>query len=356
MDQSKGRLGIIIMNLGSPDSTEVADVKKYLDEFLMDKKVIDYPYLFRYLLVRRIITPKRSPQSAEAYKTVWWPEGSPLIVITERLRAALEKQSGIPVETAMRYGNPHPKDAYQRLMERVPDLEEVILMPQYPHYAMSSYETAAEYAQKAYRKGNYPFKLTTIRPFYKDQDYIDVLAESIRPYLKKKTDYLLFSYHGVPVRHIKKGDVTGKHCLKSTDCCMVDSPAHAFCYRHQVMTTAHLTAKALGLNKEQYGISFQSRLGREEWIKPYTAETLTALPEKGVKNLVVTCPAFTADCLETLEEIAMQGKESFIEAGGETYETTACLNDNPAWVALLNKWMQQLVDGDRSMVLDKLVV
>ncbi len=346
----KGR-GIVIMNLGSPDSTNVPDIKRYLDEFLMDKRVMDYPYLLRLLLVKGIITPRRAPKSAEAYKKIWWPEGSPLIVITERIRIALEQQSGMPVETAMRYGAPHPREAFRKLQQRVPGLEEVVLLPLYPHYAMASYETALQYVMDTYRKGAYTFKLSPIRPFYREPAYIERLAENIKGYLTEETDYLLFSFHGVPVRHIRKGDITGRHCLQSTDCCSTDSSAHAFCYRHQVMTTARLTAEALGLNENQYGISFQSRLGKEEWLRPYTSEVLAELPKKGMKNLVVASPAFTADCLETLEEIALEGKEIFLEAGGKTYKMTPGLNDSPAWIALLHDWIRQTIEGDETMLL-----
>ncbi len=352
MDNTKKQKGIIVMNLGTPETTKVSDVKKYLDEFLMDKKVMDYSYLFRWFLVRQLITPRRAPKTAEAYQSVWWSEGSPLMVISERVRSALEKESGLPVEIAMRYGNPSPKRAFDRLLEEMPDLEEVILLPLYPHYAMSSFETAADYAFKAYKKGNYSFKLTAFRPFFDDPHYIHVLADSIRPYLKSTTDYLLFSFHGVPVRHIKKGDITGHHCLQTPDCCTTPSLAHSYCYRHQVYKTAQLTAKALGLEKEQYGVSFQSRLGKAEWLQPYTSETLSNLPQKGVKNLVVTSPAFTTDCLETLEEMAIEGKETFIEAGGENYDVTACLNDNPAWIEVLAQWVMDYFNGDPTMVFE----
>lgn len=332
------RRGIVLMNLGSPDSTRVPDVKRYLDEFLMDKRIIDYPYLFRLLLVKGMITPKRSPASAEAYKKIWWEAGSPLIVLTEQLKKALEQKMGEPVETAMRYGNPHPAAAYENLMRRVPGLEEVILFPLYPHYAMSSYETAAEYGKAVYRKGKYPFKLKVVPPFFQEPAYIQALAESIKPHLQQEFDYLLFSYHGVPVRHIRKGDVTGNHCLQTEDCCSKASPAHQYCYRHQVLRTAELTAKALGLSAGQYGHSFQSRLGREEWIKPYTVDVLAELPKKGKKKLLVVCPAFVSDCLETLEEIAMQGKETFLGAGGESFEMIPCLNVNRAWVDFTREW------------------
>jgi ferrochelatase len=307
----------------------------------MDKKVIDYPYLLRLLLVKGIITPKRSPKSAEAYQKIWWKEGSPLIVLTEQLRDALEALIDEPVEIAMRYGNPHPSVAFDRLMERVPGLEEVLLFPLYPHYAMSSYETAVEYAQQVYEKGRYPFRLTIIKPFYDDPEYIRVLAERIKPYLQQDFDYLLFSYHGVPERHIRKGDITHHHCLQNEQCCFIASPAHRFCYRHQVLTTMELTAKELGLSKDQYGYSFQSRLGREKWIEPYTVEVLQQLPGKGKKKLLVVCPAFISDCLETLEEIAMQGKETFMQAGGESYQMIPCLNVEPQWVQLIARWVKE---------------
>jgi ferrochelatase len=349
-DQPTSRRGIVLMNLGSPDSTKVPDVKRYLDEFLMDKRIIDYPYLFRLLLVKGMITPKRSPQSAEAYEKVWWPEGSPLIVLTDRLKEALETRITEPVEVAMRYGNPHPAVAYRRLMERVPDLKEVILFSLYPQYAMSSYETAVEYAREVYRQGNYPFRLRVIRPFYDESRYIAALAESIRPHLED-SDYLLFSFHGVPERHIRKGDITHNHCLKTPDCCAVDSPAHQFCYRHQVLKTVELTARALSLPADRYGQSFQSRLGRDPWLQPYTAATLEALPGRGIKKLVVACPAFVSDCLETLEEIAIQGKETFMKAGGESFRMAPCLNVQPQWVDLLASWVREYSEGDQSMIL-----
>jgi ferrochelatase len=343
------RRGILLMNLGSPDSTEVPDVKRYLDEFLMDKRVIDYPYLQRLLFVKGLITPRRAPHSAEAYKKIWWPEGSPLIVLTERLGKALEEETGEAVETAMRYGNPHPEAAFEKLMKRVPGLQEVLAVPLYPHYAMSSYETAVESTREIYRKGKYPFRISFTRPFYREPAYINALAESIRPYLSED-DYLLFSYHGLPERHIRKADGSGSHCLQSGECCFTPSPAHRFCYRHQVLTTMELTAKELGLTPEQYGFSFQSRLGREQWIKPYTVEVLKELPKKGIKKLAVVCPAFVSDCLETLEEMAMQGKETFLSAGGESYQAIPCLNTQPLWLEVLGSWVRAYAGGDKSLV------
>ena len=334
--------GIILMNLGSPDSTEVKDVRRYLDEFLMDKRVIDYPYLFRLLLVKGIIVPFRAPRSAEAYKTIWTKEGSPLIVFTKQLQKSLQSRLTEPIEIAMRYGNPSPKAAYDTLLRRNPGMEEVILMPLYPHYAMSSYETAVEYMKEVHRKNKYAFKLKIIEPYYNHYDYIHALSESIRPYLETQFDKLLFSYHGVPERHILKGDVTGNHCLKSSDCCEVASPAHRFCYRHQCFKTTSLVTTSLNMPREKFELSFQSRLGRDKWLTPYTAKRLIELPGEGVKKLLVACPAFVSDCLETLEEIAEQGKETFLHAGGESFTMIPCLNIHSLWVSAIAKWIREI--------------
>lgn len=324
--------GILLMNLGSPDSTAVKDVRKYLNEFLMDERVIDTPYLLRLLLVRGIIVPFRAPKSAKAYGSIWTDEGSPLIVLTKQLQAALQERVDEPVEICMRYGTPSPQQAYEKFQKEHADLEEVILVPLYPHYAMSSYETAVEYAKKQHLEGRYPFKLTIVPPYYDEPAYLNALATSIRPYLDTDYDHLLFSYHGVPERHIKKGDITGKHCLQAVNCCDTDSPAHTQCYRHQCWVTTKKIAAALELPANKWSMSFQSRLGRDEWLKPYTALRLEEMPGEGIKKLLVVCPAFVSDCLETLEEIAEEGKESFMHAGGSSFTMIPCLNVHPLWV------------------------
>ncbi len=329
---------LILMNLGSPDSTEVKDVKKYLDEFLMDERVIDSPYLLRALLVKGVIVPFRSPKSAEAYKKIWTKEGSPLIVLTKQLQKTLQSKLTMPVEIAMRYGNPSITHAYEQVLKQTPQVKEVILLPLYPHYAMSSYETAVEDAKLVHSKNKYPFSLRIIEPYYNEPNYINSLAASIEPYLKDY-DHLLFSYHGVPERHIHKGDVTGNHCLKVADCCNVNSDAHKFCYRHQCYTTTRLVAEKLGLAKDKFSQSFQSRLGRAEWLKPYTAARLAELPTEGKKKILVVCPAFVSDCLETLEEIAQEGKHTFKEAGGQSFTMIPCLNVHPLWVETILKWV-----------------
>ncbi|RYY38673.1 MAG: ferrochelatase [Chitinophagaceae bacterium] len=341
---------IILMNLGSPDSTEVKDVKRYLDEFLMDARVIDKPWLIRNLLVRGIIVPFRAPKSAEAYKSVWTPEGSPLIVLSSQLAGRLNEEVDEPVVIAMRYGTPSPKQAFDRLLAENPNLAQVLLVPMYPHYAMSSYETAVEYAKEQHKEGRYSFRLDYIKPYYNNEEYLEALCESIRPHLDKEYDQILFSYHGVPERHIQKGDITGQHCLKSGSCCDVPTAAHQYCYRHQCWSTTKEVVRRLNIPEGKWGFSFQSRLGRDPWLQPYTAKRLAELPGEGVKKVVVACPAFVSDCLETLEEIAVEGKESFLHAGGEHFDMVPCLNLHPLWIRAMVKWIGDYAAGKTEML------
>ncbi len=348
--QKINKRGIILMNLGSPDSTKVKDVRKYLNEFLMDEKVIDIPYIARVLIVRGIIVPFRAPKSAEAYRTIWTDKGSPLIESTRQLQKALQKKLDEPVLIAMRYGNPSPKAAYDELVNNYPDIEEVILFPLYPHYAMSSYETAVDYMKEEHQKYNHNFKLSTIKPYYNNFLYIKALAENMKPYLLEDYDQILFSYHGIPERHLKKSDPTKSHCLQVNDCCNVHSTAHATCYRHQVFTTTRLVTEYLNVPKEKYSISFQSRLGKG-WLQPFTDIRLKELPKEGVKKLLIICPAFVSDCLETLEEIAERGEEIFMKAGGESYKMIPCLNTHPLWVETIATFVKEYNHGNTEMLL-----
>ena len=323
------------MNLGSPDSTRVKDVRRYLNQFLMDERVIDMPYLSRLLLVKGIIVPFRAPKSAHAYQTIWTDKGSPLIEITRQLTEALRNELNIPVEMSMRYGNPSTKFAFDKLVKQNPGLTEVTAIPLYPHYAMSSYETAVENAKEVHKKYGYSFKLDFVKPYYNDELYIDALADRMRPYLDQPFDHILFSYHGIPERHLHKTDPTGSHCLKTENCCLIPSQAHETCYRHQCFSTTMLVTSKLGIPKEKFSVSFQSRLGRDPWLKPYTDFRLQEMPKEGIRNLLILCPAFVSDCLETLEEIEMRGRETFIEAGGESYTMIPCLNTHPKWIKAL---------------------
>ncbi len=344
--------GILLMNLGSPDSTSVKDVRKYLNEFLMDGRVIDSPYLLRMLLVKGIIVPFRAPKSAEAYRTIWTKDGSPLIVLTQQLQELLQEQTAAPVEIAMRYGNPTPAAAFENLMKRQSGLEEVLAIPLYPHYAMASFETAVEFAKEIHLKNNYPFNLNFIKPFYNDADYITAMAETMRPFLNEDYDHILFSYHGIPERHIKKTDPTGCHCLQVSNCCEVKSTAHDYCYRHQCFTTTKLITEQLNIPANKYSNSFQSRLGKG-WLQPFTDIRLEEMPKEGIKKLLILCPAFISDCLETLEEIEERGRESFIKAGGETYKMIPCLNTSPLLVSLIKKWFIETGMGNTKMILNK---
>jgi ferrochelatase len=324
--------GILLINLGSPRSTAVEDVKEYLDEFLMDEKVIDYRWIFRALLVRGIILKTRPAKSAEAYKTVWTKEGSPLIVITKKIQEKLQKIVDIPVEIGMRYAEPSIETGIRNLVEK--GVTEIVLFPLYPQYAMSTTETVIEKAEEIRKKKFPDIRINYIQPFYNRDLYTDCLAESIREKLPENFDALLFSYHGVPERHIYKTDRT-KTC-NMNDCCTKDThPSHSFCYRHQCFNTTERVIKKLGLPKDKVIVSFQSRLGKDKWIEPYTDHTLETIPGKGIKNLAIVCPAFVSDCLETLEEISVEGKESFLEAGGENFTYISCLNDEDRWIEVI---------------------
>jgi ferrochelatase len=346
---------IVLMNLGSPDTTAVKDVRKYLNEFLMDERVIDYPFLPRLLLVKGIISPLRAPRSAKAYSSVWTKDGSPLIALTKQLQQALQQKTDIPVAIAMRYGSYPPEEAYKQLHAQYPNLKEIILLPLYPHYAMSSYETAVLYAQEQHAAGNYASELVTIQPYYNEPRYLKALSDSIAPYLKGDYDKILFSYHGLPHRHILKGDITGSHCYKAENCCTTPSSAHKFCYKHQCTVTSLKVAELLQIPKEKYGISFQSRLGRAQWVEPYTVTLLKELPQQGVKNLVVVCPAFVSDCLETLEEMAMEGRELFLESGGTSFTLVPCMNTQDAWVSTIASWITDIEKGNRTMLADNAI-
>lgn len=330
--------GILLVNLGSPKSPKVEDVRTYLDEFLMDECVIDYRWLFRALLVQGIILKTRPPKSAAAYETVWTPEGSPLIVITEKIQRKLQARVGVPVEIGMRYAEPSIETGLRKLYEK--GVREVVLFPLYPQYAMSTTETVVVKAEEVVKEKFPDLRLRIVEPFYDREIYIHCLAESIRKKLPEEYDALQFSYHGVPERHLYKTDPT--NTCRIGECCFEeDRPSHSFCYRHQCYKTTELVIKKLGIPKEKTIVTFQSRLGKDKWIEPYTDETLEKLPSKGVKKLAVCCPAFVSDCLETLEEIAVEGKEEFLHAGGETFHYMPCLNDEDEWISVIQTFCEE---------------
>lgn len=331
--------GVLLVNLGSPDSTDPKDVKKYLDEFLMDPRVIDVPYWARVLLVRGIILNTRPKQSAAAYKKIWWEEGSPLIVISERLQKKVQEKSSIPIALAMRYGSMTIKKGMEALVSK--GVRDILVIPLYPQFAMATTETITVKIDEI-KEAHFPqITISTLPPFYNNPEYIEVLSNSISSSMNGKDfDHLLFSYHGVPERHIKKSDITHSHCTIDGNCCKSESPAHQYCYRHQCLETTRLVVEKLKLKEGKYSTSFQSRLGFDPWLQPYTDRTIERLGSSGIKKLAIVTPAFVSDCLETLEEIAMEGKEIFEEVNGKEYLTIPCLNDQDDWCSLLGNWIE----------------
>ncbi len=326
---------VLLLNLGSPDSCSVGDVRRYLREFLMDKRVLDAPWPIRAFVVYLCILPFRPKQSAHAYGKIWTSDGSPLTVISRKQQTLLQEKVDLPVHLAMRYGSPSIPEVISEI--RRSGIEDLFIVPLYPHYAMSSYETVVERVVDEIGKQGIGITLKTmiLQPFYDDEAYIQALTEQTKPFLEKDYDMLLFSFHGIPERHLRKSDPTHSHCLAAPDCCQGTHPAHPTCYRRQCFQTVEKFVSMVHIPSHKYAISFQSRLGRDPWLKPYTDFELERLGREGVKKILVMCPAFLSDCLETLEEIAMQGAETFKKAGGESLQLIPCLNDHPEFIRFL---------------------
>jgi ferrochelatase len=332
--------GVLLVNLGSPDSPEPKDVKPYLEEFLMDERVIDVPKWLRTILVKGIILNTRPKRSAKAYKKIWWDEGSPLIVLSERLKEKVQQLSSVPIVLAMRYGKPSIASGLAELNEK--GVDEVLLVPLYPQHAMATTETIMVLAEEI-RSKHYPnMQFTHLPAFYKHPDYVRVLSNSIQEFLQRKEwEHILFSYHGVPERHIRKSDVTKSHCAIDGQCCQTPSKAHAYCYRHQCYETTRLVAEYLELKPGTYSTSFQSRLAGDKWLQPYTDKTVENFAKTGIQNMAIVTPAFVSDCLETLEEIGMEAAEEFEENGGEKLHVIPCINDRDDWVKVLSRWIDE---------------
>ena len=324
--------GILLVNLGSPDSPSIPDVRRYLNEFLMDGRVLDLPWLLRRFVVGMILI-KRPAESGHAYDKIWTKDGSPLVVTSRHIRAALQSRVTVPVELAMRYQNPSIESAMKSLVAN--GVTDVLLIPLFPHYAMSSYETAVVRVQEVAAKLALPMKVTVQPPFYNAPDFIAALVASAAEFLKQDYDHLLFSYHGIPERHLRKSDPTGGHCLQAENCCEIASPAHAVCYRAQCFATTAAFVKLAGVPRDKYSVSFQSRLGKDPWLKPYTDYELGRLAQVGKKRMLVICPAFVSDCLETIEEIGMRGCADFMGASGKEFTRIPCINEHPLWITAL---------------------
>ncbi len=328
------KIGVLLVNVGTPDFPTTASVRKYLNQFLSDPRVLDIPALGRWLLLKGIILPFRSPKSAAAYRKIWTLKGSPLLqfslVFCEKLKNVLPVN--YQVEMGMRYGNPSIGSALKKLNAH--ELDHLILFPLYPQYSSAATGTSIEeVAQELRQCWNIP-AVHTIPPFYNQEGFIQSFAANAEIALaKEKPDHILFSYHGLPERHIRKSECETNFCLKADNsCCESIRAENSHCYRAQCFDTTRRMATSLNLSPTSYSTAFQSRLGRTPWIKPYTDEVLVALAKQGAKKLLVICPAFVADCLETLEEITIRARDSFIEAGGEDLVLLPSLNADDKWV------------------------
>lgn len=334
-------LGVLLVNLGSPDAPTSRAVRRFLREFLSDPRVLDLPALPRRLLLEGVILPTRPRRAAAAYESVWTPEGSPLVVYGRALREALGKRlgAGFVVELAMRYGVPAIPAAIERLVAA--DCRRIVVVPLFPQYSAAATGSAlAAVYRAAGARWNTP-PLDVIEPYYDDPGFIAALATVARELPEdRRPDHLLFSYHGLPERHVRRSDPSGAHCLASKTCCETIGPANRSCYRAQCVATSRALAGALGVEDEDWTLAFQSRLGRTPWLRPYTDEILPFLRERGVRRLAVICPSFAADCLETLEEIGLRGREQWLALGGEDLILIPCLDDHPAWVEVIAGWAE----------------
>lgn len=326
-------IGVLLLQLGTPDSTAVGDVRRYLREFLGDPRVLDVPAPLRAFLLNVVILPFRPRRSAEQYAKIWTPEGSPLLLHTEALAAAVAERlgEGFRVEVAMRYRNPSIESALGRLEEA--GCQRIIVLPLFPQYASASGGSAvAKVLEVAASRVNVP-DVTTIGAFYDDPRYVAAVAAVARPVLAEHApDHVLFSYHGLPESQITKADPSGSWCLASESCCDTVTDVNRNCYRAQCYATSRALAAALGLAEGTWSTSFQSRLAGQQWIRPFTDHVLPELFERGVRRLAVLTPSFVADCLETLEEIGIRARDQWAELGGEDFALVPCVNSDDVWV------------------------
>ena len=322
--------GILLINLGSPNDLSSKSIKDFLIEFLSDDLVVDYPKFIQQLLVKGIIVPFRYKNTQSAYKEVWTEDGSPLILTTQQLAKKLSNETSLPVEIAMRYQNPSIKDGLAKLTKE--GCTKIKVVPLYPHFAISTTLTTKLKVQEELDKMDLDIEVEFVDSFFDSELYIKALSETIRDNMDPESDLLLFSYHGIPKRHLKKATEERNHseelCLNSE--CNIKE----YCYRYQVIETSRLCAEALGLEKEKWMVSFQSRVG-PGWLEPFTDKVLEKLPSDGIKNINVVSPSFVSDNLETLEEVNIEGRETFMENGGEKFNYIPCLNVEKNWVSFL---------------------
>ncbi len=333
------RRAVVIVNVGSPDAPAPGPVRRYLKQFLSDPRVLDEPWLVRQIVLHAFILPFRPKKSAEAYAKVWTPEGSPLLALSRRQRAKLaERLPGASVHLAMRYGQPSFEAVTDDL--RRMRVEEVLLVPMYPQYASASTGSAVEAFSSLLARGSYVPAMSVLPPTWDDPAMLDAWAGLVRRHIDPDSlDGVIFSYHGLPERQVRACDplagTEAAHCFARESCCEEDAaPLHA-CYRAQSLAATREIARRLGLSRERVFCGFQSRLGNTKWIGPYSDTLYEELPKKGVNRVAVVCPSFLTDCLETLEEVAIRGREQFLAAGGQSFVAVPCLNDDDAFIDAL---------------------
>lgn len=334
MSPTQKKIGVLLVNLGTPKEPSTKEVRRYLRQFLSDPRVIDINAVGRWLLVNLVICTFRSPKSAAAYRKIWTERGSPLLFHTQDLGSAVAERLGEEylVEIAMRYGEPSIESGLKKLIDR--KVDELRVLPLYPQYSSSATGSTQEEVLRVAKTLHNIIPLQFLLPFFDHPGFVSAFAELGGERLRQfQPDHVLFSFHGLPERQILKADVSGGHCLQKPDCCDKIVPANGLCYRAHSYASARAIAAALGLKDGEHSVCFQSRLGRTPWIKPYTDEVIPELAKAGKKRLAVFCPAFVADCLETLEEIGMRAREQFLSLGGEDLTLIPSLNAHPAWVS-----------------------
>ena len=330
-------LGLLVVNLGSPEAPTRSAVSAYLKEFLMDPFVIDIPKVPRFMLVHGIIAPFRAGSSSKLYQNIWTEKGSPLVCITRYFAEAVKARMAPrwQVRWAMRYGSPSIRSVIAGW-----NVDKIVVVPLYPQYAESSSRTAIDKVKEELRQAGWSGRLEVLQDFFTEAEFIETLADRINNEIDAfKPDHILLSYHGLPERHVKK--LHPDHCLQKPGCCDEVTASNRMCYRAQSFATSRALLKKLNFASDRISTGFQSRLGRDPWIKPYTDEVVTELAKKGVRRILVSCPSFVADCLETLEEIQLRLREQFLEEGGEDLRLVPALNAEPQWIEKFSQMVER---------------
>jgi ferrochelatase len=347
VDSADKRVGVLLVNVGTPDSPTVPDVRRFLREFLSDRRVLDMSPPARWLLLNLIILPFRPRRSAAAYRAIWTPEGSPLLATSRGLSEAVARELGadFAVELGMRYGSPSIADGLERLRQASP--ERIVVLPLFPQYSTATSGSAQDRVREVAAGDPGLPPIHNLGAFYDHSGFVDAVAAVARgPLSAFGADHVLFSYHGLPERQILRGDPSGGlHCLAREDCCAAIGPANHSCYRAQCFATTRALASALEIPVQRWSLSFQSRLGRSRWIQPHTDRVLPELAQRGVKRLAVLCPAFVTDCLETLEEIGIRLRQQWQQLDGDAFLLVPCPNTSPVWVRAVADMVREAMAG-----------